>query len=40
MTLSDRLAELVRALFTTLVVETDEPDDAMTSIAGLCREND
>ena len=40
MTLSERLAELVRALFTALVVQTDEPDDALASIARLCRDQD
>src|SRR4029079_4003773 len=37
---SERLVEYVRACFTGLWVESHEHDDALTEIAGMCREND
>jgi SpoVK/Ycf46/Vps4 family AAA+-type ATPase len=38
MTLTERLSEYVRACFTGLWVKTFEPDDALTEIARLCRQ--
>src|SRR5262249_37407103 len=38
MTLAERLAEYVRACFTGLWIRTFEPDDALTEIARLCRQ--
>ena len=39
MTLTERLSEYVRACFTGLWIKTFEPDDALTEIARLCRQN-
>src|SRR3954452_19457457 len=39
MTLSERLAELVRAAFSGLYIQSFEHDDATREIAGLCRRN-
>ena len=39
MTLSERLSEYLRACFTGLWIKTFEPDDALTEIARLCRQN-
>jgi hypothetical protein len=38
MTLAERLSEYVRACFTGLWIKTFEPDDALTEIARLCRQ--
>jgi hypothetical protein len=38
MTLAERLAEYVRACFTGIYVRSHEHDDAITEIAGLCRQ--
>ena len=38
MTLAERLSEFVRACFTGLWIRTFEPDDALTEIARLCRQ--
>ena len=40
MTLSERLSEYVRACFTAVWVESHEHQDALTEIAGLCRNED
>src|SRR5262245_28305653 len=37
MTLSERLAEYVRAAFSGLWVRSHEPDDAVAELAALCR---
>ena len=39
MTLAERLSEYVRACFTGVWIRTFEPDDALTEIARLCRQN-
>jgi hypothetical protein len=39
MTLAERLSEYVRACFTGIWITTFEPDDALTEIARLCRQN-
>ena len=39
MTLAERLSEYVRACFTGIWITTFEPDDALTDIARLCRQN-
>src|SRR3954453_12899330 len=38
MALSQRLAELVRAAFAGIWIQSHEHDDALAEIAGLCRE--
>ena len=40
MKLSDRLAELVKACFTGIWIESHEHDDALLEINGLCRDNE
>jgi hypothetical protein len=38
MTLAERLSEYLRACFTGLWVKTFEPEDALTEIVRLCRQ--
>ena len=40
MKLSDRLAELMKACFTGIWIESHEHDDALLEINGLCRDNE